>query len=248
MTSTDTAMYDHRNWNDYLKNFSNRFKYLDAELTDPHRFPKDSRDDNGFWFPYKVYAVWGYFCCPENNSCFWESKEIQVDVMFRYNFQARQGEVKIYREYRQRCPQHGGPFVSPLVGEKGGAKWIMVKTAQYIMKRFYGGGAGVVSLTSKRTRNSTGSSVSSLEESSRETCGNSGPGRTLPLYKPVASHYRENCEACLLRRCPIPRRDIPDWDFMVRGTEINSRPHLTFITWCLLDNNDTPYDVLSLDI
>ena len=43
----------------------------------------DSRDGNGFWLPFKVYAVWAQFCCPVDQSCFWESKEVQVDVLVR---------------------------------------------------------------------------------------------------------------------------------------------------------------------
>ena len=41
------------------------------------------------------------------------------------------------------------------------------------------------------------------------------------------------------------RRDIPDREFMMAGSEINLRQNMTFITWCLLDDEDTPYDVLS---
>ena len=46
-------------------------------------FILDRRDGNGFWVPFKVYAVWGQFCCPVDDSCIWESKEIQVDVLVR---------------------------------------------------------------------------------------------------------------------------------------------------------------------
>ena len=46
---------------------------------------------------------------------------------YRYNFETKTGEVKIDREYRQKCPRHGGKFVPPLVGELGGAKWVMMK-------------------------------------------------------------------------------------------------------------------------
>ena len=40
MAITATALYDERNWESYLKSFRNTFKYLDAELTDPNKFPK----------------------------------------------------------------------------------------------------------------------------------------------------------------------------------------------------------------
>jgi len=273
-----TALYDHRNWTAYLFSFRQSFKFLDPELTDPNRFPKDSRDGNGFWLPFKVYAVWGQFCCPVDQSCFWESKEVQVDVLYRYNFKTKLGEVKIDREYRQRCPEHGGKFVSPLVGDMGGAKWIMMKAQRSIMKKYYGGGLGVSGLfaTRSRSRNSTGSSGdSSAWEISTSSGSRQGAGwnnstsssmqgaswdggrhghggterrderRALPLYKPVPSHLRENCEACLLRRCPIPRLDIPDWEFMVAGLEINNRKNMTFITWCLIDDQDVPFDVFA---
>ena len=219
----------------------------------------DSRDGNGFWMPFKVYAVWGQFCCPEVSSCCWESKEIQVDVLvrqfyfyiinmntyfflqYRYNFENNTGEVKIDREYRQRCPKHGGRFVSPLVGDLGGAKWVMMKAQRSIMKKYYGDGLGqTISLlnNNQRSRNSTGSSGDSWDStpspssstsyrqgtswnnsiSSNSRQGSSwdmrarqgGPERRderkmLPLYKPLPSHSREDCEACLLRRCPYPR-------------------------------------------
>ena len=143
---------------------------------------------------------------------------------FRYNSEARLGEVKVDREYRQKCPVHGGEFVSPLLGERGGARWIMARTARYIIRRFYGGGPGVVDLV--RSRNSTGSSEGSegdgsygLSRGSPDKPAVSRKGsrgsaqdpeqrrqeRRLPLYKPLPRHSREHCEACLLRRCPIPR-------------------------------------------
>ena len=34
------------------------------------------------------------------------------------------------------------------------------------------------------------------------------------------------------------RRDIPDWQFMVAGSQVNNRRNLTFITWYLVDEND----------
>ena len=92
----------------------------------------DKRDNNGFWVPFKVYAAYGYFICPVDPDCSWESKDVQVDVMIRYNFHEMRGEVKIDREYRQKCCVHGGHLVQPLLGEMGGTKWVMQKVMHYI--------------------------------------------------------------------------------------------------------------------
>ena len=97
------AQFDHRNRRAYLKCFIDRFIKLDSELADPGRFPKgrnfiliidnsmsltfpphdpsDSRDGNGFWVPFRVYGVHGEFQCPQDDSCSWKSKELQVDVL-----------------------------------------------------------------------------------------------------------------------------------------------------------------------
>ena len=143
----------------------------------------------------------------------------------RYNFRAKNGEVKIVREYRQRCPKHGGQLVFPRLGEEGGANFVMMKTKMYIQKRFYGG-PSFLSLTNTRSRNSTGSSsVSSAGDSTSSTNttsvslqqgdslahwrANTNTSRRqkkkLPLYKPVLAHSRENCEACILSHCPFPK-------------------------------------------
>ena len=45
----------------------------------------------------------------------------------------------------------------PRLGEESGARMVMMTTKNYIQNRFYGG-PGFLSLTNKRTRNSTGSS------------------------------------------------------------------------------------------
>ena len=142
----------------------------------------------------------------------------------RYNFRARNGEVKIAREYRQRCPKHGGQLVFPRLGEEGGANFVMMKTKMYIQKRFYGG-PSFLSLTNTRSRNSTGSSSVSSAGDSTYTSSNPNSSsvspqqgdslahlrantntsrrqkKKLPLYKPLLSHSRENCEACILSHC-----------------------------------------------
>ena len=86
------SVTDHRNWDEYHRAFSHFFEWVDGDLADPERFPKgerpkrikylykfivltkrfgaDSRDKNGFWVPFKVFEVYGYFECPvdEDNS------------------------------------------------------------------------------------------------------------------------------------------------------------------------------------
>ena len=96
------SVTDHRNWDDYHRAFSRFFEWVDGDLADPERFPKgerpkrikylynfivltkrfgaDSRDKNGFWVPFKVFEVYGYFECPVDEDCFWESDDIQVDM------------------------------------------------------------------------------------------------------------------------------------------------------------------------
>ena len=55
----------------------------------------------------------------------------------RYNFKKQIGEVKIDKEYSQRCPVHGGPPVHAMVGDMGGSKWVMQKVMRFIRARFY---------------------------------------------------------------------------------------------------------------
>lgn len=96
------SVTDHRNWDEYHRAFSHFFEWVDGDLADPERFPKgerpkrikylynfivltkhfgaDSRDKNGFWVPFKVFEVYGYFECPVDEDCFWESDDIQVDM------------------------------------------------------------------------------------------------------------------------------------------------------------------------
>ena len=166
--------------------------------------------------------------------CWWDNcRMIDLSLFvyisqIRYNFRARNGEVKIVREYRQRCPKHGGQLVFPRLGEEGGANFVMMKTKMYIQKRFYGG-PSFLSLTNTRSRNSTGSSSVSSAGDSTYTSSNPNSSsvspqqgdslahlrantntsrrqkKKLPLYKPLLSHSRENCEACILSHCPFPK-------------------------------------------
>ena len=131
----------------------------------------------------------------------------------RYNFKLQRGEVKIDREYRQSCPRHGGPPVHPMVGEMGGAMWVMQRVMRFIRARFYIDGE-----SKSRTRGKKSSSISSSHASSGTSLDRieSGPDpevvqerrrrrpNTRPLYKPQPDHNPINCEACLLRRCPRP--------------------------------------------
>ena len=55
----------------------------------------------------------------------------------RYNFKKQIGEVKIDKEYSQRCPVHKGPPVHAMVGDMGGSKWVMQKVMRFIRARFY---------------------------------------------------------------------------------------------------------------
>ena len=41
----------------------------------------DKRDKGGFWLPFRVFAVYGFFQCPVDSNCNWRSRDIQVDVM-----------------------------------------------------------------------------------------------------------------------------------------------------------------------
>jgi len=265
---------DLRNWDDYYFSFNQTFALLYADWTDPKRFPKDDRDNNGFWVPYKCHSVWGHFECPVNPSCSWQSHDVQVDLLVRYNFKLQRGEVKIDREYRQSCPRHGGPPVHPMVGDMGGAKWVMQRLMRFIRARFY-----MDKKSSSRTRVSTergpssaGASLYNDRESGFRSGGslsvsssNTGSGTSLeldriesdfeavrerrrrsrPLYKPQPDHNPHNCEACLLRRCPRPwRYPIPDKEHEIPGTDINNNQDMEFISWAILSPSGKPFFVM----
>ena len=57
MALTATALYDERNWESYLKSFRNTFKYLDAELTDPNKFPKGKIRILFYLLPQNVFNL-----------------------------------------------------------------------------------------------------------------------------------------------------------------------------------------------
>lgn len=245
---------DLRNWDAYYFSFNQSFAFLDADWTDPKRFPKDNRDKNGFWVPYKCHSVWGHFQCPVDPCCSWQSHDVQVDLTARYNFKFQRGEVKIDREYRQTCPTHGGPPVHPMLGETGGARWVMQGLMRFIRARFYSDGE-----SKYRTRGRKSSSISSSNTSSGTSLDRieSGPDpevvqerrrrrrNPVSLYKPQPDHNPHNCEACLLRRCPRPSRYlIPDKEHEIPGADLNNNQDMDFISWALLDPNGEPYFVM----
>merc|ERR1712211_192314 len=93
------------------------------------------------------------------------------------------GELKIDREYRQKCCVHGGHLVQPLVGEMGGAKWVMQKTMHYIRRRFYNEpdsrsrNASQGSLDSNGSSSSSNGSFTTSGTSSSQTSSSSNSSR-----------------------------------------------------------------------
>ena len=71
----------------------------------------------------------------------------RIYFQFRYNFAQKRGEVKIDREYRQRCGVHGGDMVRPLVGEVGGGSYVMAKTMGYARPACWAAAPGPPGLT-----------------------------------------------------------------------------------------------------
>lgn len=251
------SLCNSNNWCGYKDGFNKSFKNMEDALVDPSRFPRDSRDDNGFWVLFKVFKVYGYFQCSVDSRCSWQSRDVQVDVLIRYNFKQKRGEIKIDREFRQRCTIPGGDFVYPQIGDTGGAQWVMFKTMQFIRNRFYGD----PNKKNKQRNNSEGSlgsnassrassSWSSSDSFSSRQSGFSSSGRYVDLnfYGPqmmdfTPDHYRQNCEACLMGRCPFPMRTpIPDRQFYIRGFEVTNVKNLTFINWCLLNFGNDAHD------
>ena len=107
--------------------------------------------------------------------------------------------MKIVHEYRQRCFVHGGVLVSGLIGDMGGAAWMMMKTRNYIRRRFYDekqddDQAPKVRVTGNGSRR--GGSNGNVETKSKK--------KDDPYYKPLPDHSPKLCEACLMNRCPLP--------------------------------------------
>lgn len=251
------------NWCGYKDGFNKSFQHLEEELVDPSRFPRDSRDENGFWVLFKVFKVHGYFQCSVDPSCSWQSQDIQVDVLIRYNFKQKRGEMKIDREFRQRCGLHGGDLVYPQIGNTGGAKWVMMKTMNYIRKRFYQD-PDMKSKQRNNSESSLGSSSSSASlswsTSGRRSSSSSQSGRSSRSnissvsdrymdfgyygycgYAP--DHYRQNCEACMMGRCPFPMTTVmSDRQFYIRGYQAINVKNLTFINWCFLNFENVKND------
>ena len=136
--------------------------------------------------------------------------ECFLSPQFRYNFSSNRGEVKIDREFRQRCSQSlAAPVVHPWqfpLLEEGQAGWMMKKLSYKIKKRYYDDWV---------------------------------PGPRTQIINPWRAerqHHREDCEACSLSRCPYHRtREDPN---MRKGRQGNNMNNLEQIKWVLLDEND----------
>ena len=103
------------------------------------------------------------------------------------------------------------PWQLPLLDEGQGG-WIMKKLAFRIRKAFF------------------------------ET--NQNNPRTYPrnfIDQELINHHREDCEACLLGRCPHYRR--PHDPNMRRGREGNNINNLEDIKWVLLDENNHEFEL-----
>ena len=149
----------------------------------------------------------------------------------RYNFKLQRGELKIMKEYRQTCSIHGGHPVHPTLGKNSGARWMMQGVMRFVRARFYldkdskSKTIRIEDSKSKRKKSDLNSNLC------LETCDNSksSPGplcehsvtsswklvsrnkknvsnTSAPLHKPKPDHNPQNCEACLFRRCPRPKR------------------------------------------
>ena len=134
-------------------------------------------------------------------------------IKFRYNFSLKRGEVKVVREFRQRCSQlQSSPVVHPWqypLLDEGQAGWIMKKLAFKIKMSYYEERFPAPKITHK---NFTG-----LE------------------------HHRDDCEACSLGRCPRNRwRVDPN---MRRGREDSNVSNLEHVKWVILDENDHVFDL-----
>ena len=81
------------NWCGYRDGFNKNFKNMEDKLVDPSRFPRDSRDDNGFWVLFKVFKVYGYFQCSVDRKCSWQSSDVQVSVSFQGFFKTKKSVI-----------------------------------------------------------------------------------------------------------------------------------------------------------
>merc|ERR1719312_928161 len=112
---------------------------------------------------------------------------------------------------------------------------------RFIRARFYIDGG-----SKSRTRGKKSPSISSSNASSGTSLDriDSGPDpevvqerrrrrpNTRPLYKPRPDHNPNNCEACLLRRCPRPwRYPTPDKEHEIPGADLNNNQDMEFISW-----------------
>ena len=167
----------------------------------------------GYWCMFPAACLFGKFVClhPSHDQGHeWTSRQIHVDIkvkrfyycnqptvdQFRYNFEEQRGEVKVAKEWRQRCSSnqerenHG--WVLPLL-EDGQAVWMTRKLVSWIRKEFY------------------------------EPPVAFQPGYAGPRWMPESpDHHRSDCEACLQRRCPDLTKYITEIHKYHRNTQISS--------------------------
>ena len=163
-------------------------------------------------------------------------------VQVRYNFVDQRGEIRVDKEYRQRCPIHGGELVTPLIYDSA-ALYIMHKLQKFIFKKFYSDERD----SDTRTRHSSlgSSSQSSYDGSYCQQCSFQSPGLSPFLQNMSPDHWYHNCEACVVGRCPLPaKRIIPDFNNYIPGTMTNRKKKLEFINWVILDYENKPQYVV----
>jgi len=217
------------NWENYLKSFRANFTALNS--TDPSRFPTDARDGNGFWQTQFLTNIWGDFSCSrtgdeEGEKCQnrWASKQVLVELKFRYNQVERRGEVVVWREMRQRCSRHRRPVgVAGDLGQgwswpqlsKETTDWIMYKLVGRISRMYY-------EEVTARSRNSS--------------------GRGLYWAPHELDHHYSDCEACIMGSCG--RRGKEDRHHLRKGRDYSQIGQLEHIKWVLLDENNHAFELV----
>merc|ERR1719342_1514871 len=89
-------------------------------------------------------------------------------------------------------------------------------------------------------------SSSRMRASGDEINSNIKIGQNRSTSRYIPDHERNNCEACMLKRCPFPPR-IPRRQFIIPGRkEQDARRHLTVLSWCLLNQNSDPTFVMEI--
>jgi len=217
------------NWDNYLESFRANFTALNS--TDPSRFPTDDRDGNGFWQTQFLTNIWGEFSCSRTGDedgveCQnrWASKQVLVELKFRYNQAERRGEVVVSREMRQRCSQHrrrvgvagdlGQGWSWPQLSKET-TDWIMYKLVGRIRRVYY-------------------------EEGTAKSRNSSGRGQYWLPREP--DHHYSDCEACIMGSCG--RRGKEDRHHLRKGRDFSQTGQLEHIKWVLLDENNHAFDLV----